>query len=117
MYQQYLKETISRVEAMFGVLKKSTLPIMAGDHLELDDNDSTLFGWTHSDHRRYQMRTGILNWVVNISKIDVTFATFSLSRFSACPRTRALKVFGYKIKKGSNRRICVDSTSHQVLQD
>jgi hypothetical protein len=112
--KKYIKEAIVRVEAIFGVLKKSTVPILAGDHPETDDSE--VLG--DQDHRRFQMLIGILNWVVTIGRIDVTFATMSLSRFSACPRRghldRALKIFGY-LKKRPNRRICIDSSDPKFI--
>jgi hypothetical protein len=106
--KRYIKEALTRVESIFGTLKKSTVPIFAGDHPESDDTavlDDDM-------HRKYQMLIGILNWAVTIGRIDIAFSTMSLSRFSACPRIghleRVLKIFGY-LKKRPNRRICVDS--------
>ena len=106
--KKYIKEALIRVEAILGTLKKSSVPILAGDHPETDDSE--VLG--DQNHRCFHMLIGILNWVVTIGRIDVTFATMSLSRFSACPRRghldRALKIFAY-LKKRPNRRICVDS--------
>jgi hypothetical protein len=106
--KKYLKEAIARIESMFGVLPKSSVPMVSGDHPETDDSEIL----NDDDHQKFQMLIGIMNWVVTIGRLDVAFATMSLSRFSACPRRghlqRALKVFGY-LKKRPNRRICVDS--------
>ena len=58
------------------------------------------------------MLIGILNWILCTGRVDVSFATASLSRFTACPRKvhrdRDLRIFGY-LKKYKNRRIFVDS--------
>jgi hypothetical protein len=94
---------------MFDTLPMSTVPMTSGDHPEMDDTTVVL---DDDGHRKYQMLIGILNWIVTIGRLDVAFATMSLSRFSACPQKghleRALEVFGY-LKKRPNRRICVDS--------
>ena len=62
-------------------------------------------------HRKFLILIGMLNWIVNLGQIDITYTTMLLSRFTASPRQghlhRALKVFGY-LKK-PNRRICIDS--------
>lgn len=106
--KRYIKEAIIRIETMFGTIPKSTVPMTASDHPETDDSEVL----DDEKHRQFQMLMGILNWIVTIGRLDVAFATMSLSRFSACPRQghldRAIKVFGY-LKKRPNRRICVDS--------
>ena len=108
--KKYIQESIARIEVMFGVQPKSTIPMSANDHPELDD--TTLL--SDDKHRKFQMLIGMLNWVVTIGRFDVAHATMSLSRFSACPRKghleRVLKVFGY-LKRRPNRRIVVDSRS------
>jgi hypothetical protein len=112
--KKYIKEAIARIESMFGILAKSTVPMVHGDHPETDDSEVLC----DDDHRKFQMLIGILNWVVTIGRLDVAYSTMSLSRFSACPRKghleRALKVFGY-LKKRPNRRICVDSRDPMLL--
>ncbi len=106
--KKYLKEAISRVDAMFGEVRKYSNPTETGDEPELDDSE--LLG--EDDHRKFQMLIGMLVWIVTIGRFDVAYATSSLSRFTAAPRKghldRVLRVFGY-LKKRSNRRIMVDS--------
>ena len=80
--QKYIKEAVTRIESMFGVLTKSSMPMAAGDHPEIDDSEVL----SDDDHRKFQMLIGIMNWVVTIGRLDIAFATMSLSRFSACPR-------------------------------
>jgi hypothetical protein len=92
--KKYIKEVIVRIESTFGVLSKSTDPMTHGDHPETDDNK--VLG--DDDHHKFQMLIGILNWIVTIGRLDVTYATMSLLRLSACPRRgyleRTLNVFG-----------------------
>ena len=106
--KKYLTEAIIRIEKMFGELPKKATPMEDGDHPEEDDSE--ILGDT--DHQKYQMLMGILNWVVCVGRMDVAFAGSSLGRFSACPRKghleRVLRVFGY-LKKNKNRRVVVDS--------
>jgi hypothetical protein len=89
-------------------LPKKGSPMENGDQPELDASSPL----NDDEHRRYQMLIGMLNWIVCLGRIDVAYATSSLSRFTACPRKghwdRALRVFGY-LKNNKNRRIIVDS--------
>jgi hypothetical protein len=106
--KKYLTEALLRVEGMFGNLNKNSIPMAAGDHPELDTSPLL----NDDEHRKYQMLLGMLNWIVQIGRFDVAYATASLSRFTACPRkghlTRALRVFSY-LKKRNNRRYVIDS--------
>ena len=108
----YLTEAIRRLEDIFGkpLPKKDTLMI-DGDHPEEDKSEPL----DDKGHQQYQMLIRMLNWIVCIGRVDVAFATASLSRFTACPRKghmdRALRIFGY-LKKYKNRRIVVDSRDH-----
>ena len=106
--KKYLVEAISRVERMFGTLKKYAIPSVTGDHPEEDTSELL----SDDEHRKYQMLIGILVWAVTIGRLDVAHPTTSLSRFTASPRKghleRLLRVFGY-LKKRVNRRIVVDS--------
>ena len=112
--QKYITEAIKRIETIFGPLKKHDIPMISGDHPELDDT-AILSG---ESHQKYQMLIGILNWIVALGRLDIAFATSSLSRFVACPRQghmdRALYVFGY-LKKRPNRRYVIDSRDPKIL--
>lgn len=106
-----------RVERLIGkTLPKHDTPMKAGDHPELDD--STLL--SDEDHTKYQMLIGMLNWIVTIGRLDIAFATSSLSRFVASPRRghmdRALYIFGY-LKKRPNRRIRIDSRDPIIVKN
>ena len=113
----YIKEGIARVEGLLGKqLSKHDTPMAAGDHPELDDSQIL----NDEDHTKYQMLIGMLNWIVTIGRLDIAFATSSLSRFVACPRKghldRALYVFGY-LKKRPNRRIRIDSRDPIIVEN
>ena len=79
-----------------------------GDHPEEDTSEPL----NDDMHQKYQMLIGMLNWIVCIRRMNVGFATTSLSYFTACPRKghwdRALRLFRY-LKKYQNRRIIVNS--------
>ena len=96
------------MEQSFGELKKYSHPEEYKDHPELDDSE--ILG--DADHRRYPMLMGMLVWLNTLGRADISYATASLSRFSACPRVshldRALRVFGY-LKMKPNRRIIINS--------
>ena len=113
----YIKEGVARIEKLFEiVLPKRDIPMSQGDHPELDT--SVLLG--DSDHTKYQMLIGMLNWIVTIGRIDIAFAVTSLSRFVASPREghmkRALHVFGY-LKKKMNKRIIIDSRDPIIVRN
>ena len=78
----YIKEGIRRIKNMFGMLIKHDIPMVAGDHPELDESKHL----DDDEHTKYQMLIGMLNWIVTIGRIDIVFAVSSLSRFTACPR-------------------------------
>ena len=79
--KKYTKEVLTRIDNIFGTLRKYDNPSEIGDNPELDN--SRALG--DEEHRQYQMLMGILIWVVGLGRSDVAHATSSLSRFSACP--------------------------------
>ena len=78
----YLTEALQQIEIMFGILVKKDSPMVDGDHPKMDE--SALLDDT--EHQQYQMLIGMLNWLCCIGRIDIAFATSSLSRFTACPQ-------------------------------
>ena len=68
-------------------MPKKDTPMVDGDHPEED----TLELLDDKGHQRYQMLIGMLNWIVCIGRMDVAFATSSLSRFTACPCKRHME--------------------------
>ena len=106
--KKYIKEVLTRIESIFGTLRKYANPSETGNNTELDDSNAL----GDKEHRQYQMLMGILIWVVGLGRSDVAHATSSLSRFSACPQeghlSRAIRVFDF-LQKTPNRRFVVDS--------
>ena len=51
------------------------------------------------DHSKYRMLIGCAQWAIIIGRIDITYATQTMAKFSAAPREghlkRALRIFGY----------------------
>eukprot|EP00957_Ditylum_brightwellii_P146653 11163539-Ditylum_brightwellii.AAC.1 len=89
---------------------------MSADYPKLDK--SALLN--DSDHQKYQMSIGMLNWVIILSQINITYTVSFLSPFVACPRkghrNRALYVFGY-LKKKPKRQIRIDSHDPIVVKN
>ena len=112
----YIKEGIRRIETIFGSLQKHDIPMVTGDHLEMDKTDIL----SDDEHTKYQMLIGMLNWIVTLGRIDIAYAVSSLSRFVAAPRKghlkRALYVFEY-LKKKFNRRIIIDSSDPIIVKN
>jgi hypothetical protein len=106
--KKYIKESLRRVAADFGMPPKQSTPLPQDDHPELDTSPLL----NDIQHKKYQMLIGMLNWIVGIGRFDIAHATAQLARFSSCPREghlkRALRVFGY-LRKRKNRRILIDS--------
>ena len=73
---------LTRIDTIFGTLRKYDNPSETGDNPELDNSRAL----SDEEHRQYQMLMGTLIWVVGLGRSDVTHATSSLSKFSACPR-------------------------------
>ena len=69
--KKYIKEVLTRIENIFGTLRKYNNPSKTGDNPELDES------WALGDeeHRQYQILMGILIWVVGLGRSDVAHAT------------------------------------------
>eukprot|EP00957_Ditylum_brightwellii_P124159 9464752-Ditylum_brightwellii.AAC.1 len=80
--KKYIIEAMSQVERIFGTLTKHNTPMVPGDHPKLDE--SALLG--DEDNQKYQMLIGMLNWLVTLGDIDITYSVSSLARFVLCPR-------------------------------
>ena len=76
---------------------------------DLDNQVGELLDEEH--HTKYMRLVGILNWISELGRLDITFATRLLSRQCAAPRSthwEALKhVFGY-LKKHASYTLPVD---------
>lgn len=71
-------------------------------------------------HRKFQQLIGIAQWLVTIGRIDLNFATCSLSRFSAAPRKNHLKeaerMFKY-LNQYPERWIKIDPAKHETMKE
>ena len=109
----YVKETLRRIETLFGTLYQKKTPLPPGCHPELDD--SPLLDEVGT--RQYQMLIGMAQWANLIGRLDIAFAVSSLSRFSANPRAGhlelALHMFGY-IKKFKDKRLLLTSSPLRI---
>ena len=79
--KKYIKEVLTRIENIFGTLRKYDNPSETSDNPKLDDS----WALGNEEHQQYQMLMGTLIWVVRLGRSDTAHATSSLSRFSACP--------------------------------
>ena len=93
-----------------GKLSEHKTPMPDGVHPETDDLEMLDI----CGIKNYQMLIGMAQWAVCLSRLDIAFATSSLSRFNVNPNPRenhlklALHLFGY-LKKYPNQRILIDS--------
>eukprot|EP00957_Ditylum_brightwellii_P134297 10239021-Ditylum_brightwellii.AAC.1 len=115
-YKRDIAEAVSCIERMFGTLDKHDIPMIAGDHPELDE--STIL--SNSNHQKYQMLIGMLNYIVSFGHINITYAVSSFSCFVICPMKGhtdiSLYVFGY-LKKKHNRWIKIDFRDPIAVQN
>ena len=99
-----LKEALTRIEKIFGDIKKQKSPMSDKARPKVDKSPLLSI----EDHRFYQMLVGITQWLVSCGRMDVNYAVTSLSRFNAAPREGHLEmllhVFGY-LKKFHNKWI------------
>ena len=70
-----LRKLFAMLKTMFGSLKKHDIPMVSGDHPEIDDSELL----TGEYHQKYQMLVGILNWIVALGRLDIGYATASHS--------------------------------------
>ena len=106
--KKYIKDALEKIQSIHGVIPKRNNPCEQDVHLETDASPLL----TAIEHRQFQQLIGILNWIMQIGRIDIAYATVSLARFVAVPRRthlkHALHVFGY-LKAFPNARSTVDS--------
>ena len=92
----YVTNVVKRIEELLGEsLKSYETPMATNDHPEIDETcllDS-------DDHSKYRMLIGCAQWAIIIGRIDITYATQTMAKFSAAPREghlkRVLRIFGY----------------------
>jgi len=108
--REYLEKAIPVIEERFGTQKqnnKITTPLPKDYHPELDN--SNLLNDEHIEV--YQSYIGILQWAVELGRIDLAQSCSLMPRYSAAPRsdqlTKLLGIFAY-IKKHLQSRIVFD---------
>jgi len=107
--QEYLKRAIPAIESTWDMklYQKASSPLMGDYHPELDvspllsDDDAQLFA----------SYIGILQWAVELGRIDLTQAVSLMARFRNAPREghmeAVLRIFGY-IKGHLNSKVVFD---------
>ena len=107
--KEYLSHAIPAIEAIWDekLYQKASSPLMGDYHPELDispllsDDDAQLFA----------SYIGILQWAVELGRIDLTQSVSLMSRFRTAPReghmAAVLHIFGY-IKSHLNSKIVLD---------
>ena len=81
--EEFIKESLRKHETKHGhTLKKENIPMPVNTKPEMDDSEIL----NVTDHKDFQHIIGLCQWLIIRGRIDITFATSSLSRFSAAPR-------------------------------
>lgn len=97
-------------------LGKEPTPMSTSLEPEMDESDYL----DVDGHRKFQQLIGIAQWLVTIGRIDLNFATCSLSRFSAAPRKNHLKeaerMFKY-LNQYPERWIKIDPAKHETMKE
>ena len=110
----YIQNVVKKIEDLFGhQLKAYESPMATNDHPEIDESaflDS-------DDHSKYRMLIGSAQWAIILGRIDITFATQTMAKFSSSPREghmqRALRIFGY-LKAYSKLGIVYSKEQHPL---
>ena len=73
--KKYIKDALAKVQDIHGNIEKRNNPCDADIHLECDTTPLLDL----KEHRQYQQLVGILNWVMQIGRIDIAYAAVSLA--------------------------------------
>ncbi len=88
-------------------IREEKTPMKTDDHPEEDDTPLL----NNVRHREYQSLIGMLQWVVTLCRVDICYATSSMSRFSVAPREGHLLrvlIWGY-LKKYPNHALNISN--------
>ncbi|MGH7973897.1 MAG: reverse transcriptase domain-containing protein, partial [bacterium] len=106
--KEYLEKALPVIEARYDLTKiKADQPLPTSDHPELDtspqlDDDTALL---------YMSYIGILQWAVELGRIDVTLYVSLMARYMACPRRdhlqKVLQIFAF-LKKHLRSKLVLD---------
>ena len=115
-FKKYIKEGISHLEHITGMLQKYKTPIAYKD--EPESYNSPFID--NEDHRLYQTCIGMAQWLVTIGRIDIAFALTSYNRFTAAPHEGhldgVLQIWGY-LKKHPTRCISITHMIQSLMID
>ena len=109
----YVKEAIEKMDRLlaennFSAPHNSHIPMCDKWKPELEDGPLC----SDKEHTLFMQLVGIYLWIVALGRIDIGFATSSLSRYSASPRRahllRSFQVIGF-LRRFPDKRIAVDS--------
>ena len=81
--KKYIKEVLTRIETIFGTLRKYDNPSETGNKTKLDE--SRALG--DEEHRQYHMLMGTLIWVVGLVRSDVAHDSASPSSLTVITDT------------------------------
>lgn len=106
--EDYLKHAISTVEEKFTLDKKhSSTPLENGYHPEICESQFL----NDDDANYYQSLIGVLQWIVELGRIDIAYSVSTMSRFIAMPREahlrNVLRIFAY-LKSHIRSRLVMD---------
>jgi hypothetical protein len=108
---EYLKNVIKVIEEKCRLMVKDvTTPTASNFHPELDTSE--LLDDTQTSY--YQSLVGTLQWLVELGRIDIHYATSCMAKFSASPRKNHLhyvhRIFSY-LKSHLRSRVVFDYTT------
>ena len=115
---QYIKEAIKNVESYLEIrnlalLKSTTIPITTNYSPEIDMSPEL----DEENSAYYQSLIGILRWIVEMGRIDITTEVSMLSSFVAMPReghlNQVLHIFAY-LKSHLNARLVLDPSYPEI---
>ncbi|MGH3053584.1 MAG: reverse transcriptase domain-containing protein, partial [Gaiellaceae bacterium] len=106
--EEYIKHAISTVEEEYKLnSRNASTPLESGYHPEvcgsgeLDDEEANY----------YQSLIGVLQWIVELGRLDIAYSVSTMSRFTSMPREshlrNVLRIFAY-LKKHIRSRLVMD---------
>ena len=103
---KYIAKSLEEYKRLFGSYPKQyASPLEKGDHPELDSSPELDLEQT----KIYQSLIGVLQWAIQIGRMDLCTSVMTMSRFRVAPRQghldRVKRIFGYlsKMRHGSVR--------------
>ena len=120
----YVAEAVRVIEARMKVLhlsftktsRSATSPFSSNKYKpELDNSDLC----TPTEHQFFQQMIGILRWMIEIGRIDISIEVSYLSRYLAQPRVghmiQAMHIFSF-LKTTQSMDLCYDPTKLNIKE-